>query len=76
MLFQKPTGSSCQNVFALNEGCSALVGGHTEVLKDEGTVQEEEVIGIWAEWGGEVHAKSCIGSSSECRANVDQRALY
>ena len=43
------TGSSQHDVGALEAGEGTLVGGHTYVLKDEGTVQEEEVVGVGAE---------------------------
>lgn len=43
------TSSSHHDVRALEAGQSTLVGGHTEVLKDEGAVQEEQVIDIGGE---------------------------
>ncbi len=43
------TGSSQHVAGACEAGEGTLVGGHTNILKDEGTVQEEEVIGVWGE---------------------------
>ncbi len=43
------TGSSQHVVGVCEAGEGTLVGGHTNILKDEGTVQEEEVVGVWGE---------------------------
>ena len=47
---QKTRTSSSQHVVGVcKAGEGTLVGGHTNILKDEGTVQEEEVVGVWGE---------------------------
>ena len=40
------TSSSQHDVRALEAGEGTLVGSHTEVLKDEGTSQEVQVVGV------------------------------
>ena len=43
------TTSSTDDVCALDAGKGTLVGSHTNILKDEGSVKEEQVIDIWGE---------------------------
>ena len=49
-----------------------MVGGHTKVLEDESTVEEEELIAVGAEGGVEGHVQSGIGGGGKCRADVDE----
>lgn len=43
------TSSSQHDVRAHEAGQGALVGGYTNILKDEGAMQEVEVVGVGAE---------------------------
>jgi len=69
------TGSSQHDVRAHEAGQGTLVGGHTYILKDKSTVQEEEVVGVWAEGRGQGHVQGGVSCGSKGTANVDQRAL-
>ena len=43
------TTSSTYDVCALDASKGTLVGSHTNILKDEGSVKEEQVIDVWGE---------------------------
>lgn len=57
-------------------GDGAAVGGHTDVLEDEGAVQEEDVVGVRVKHGVERRAGSGVGGGAEGLADVDRRARH
>ncbi len=70
------TSSSQHDVRTLEAGEGTLVGGHTEVLKNEGASQEVQVVAVRDKGRGQGSVQSCIGCSTEGITNVDQGALH
>ena len=48
-----------------DEGGSAVVGSHSNILEDEGTVVEEQAVGVGGEGGAESLADRGVGSGRE-----------
>ena len=60
---QMLTSSSKPDVGAGEAVQGTLVGCDTHILKDEGTVQEEQVVHVWAEGRGQGGVQGKVGSS-------------
>ena len=49
---------------------SHLIGGDAHVLKDEGAVEEKQVVGVWRECRAQSRVQGCVGSDRECASRA------
>ena len=64
-LNSQDAGSGAQVGGGADQGSSAVVGGHTEVLEDEGTVVKEDVVGVGGEGGAQGGVQGSISGGGK-----------
>ncbi len=42
-----------------------LVGGHADILEDEGAVDEEDIVGVRVKWRVQRRVECCVGGDGE-----------